>query len=83
MFVMQIDGELLPFRFTLGHYRFLKETVLNALWEVTPMRNTAFPSAQMMCSLFQQALGSSPTSYFIECTDNSPKGAFHFAVRCK
>jgi hypothetical protein len=31
MFVMQVYGELLPFRFTLGHGRFLKEMVLNVL----------------------------------------------------
>jgi hypothetical protein len=32
MLVMQIDRELLPFRFALGHHRFFKKMVLNVLW---------------------------------------------------
>ena len=43
MLVMQIDRELLPFRFALGHHRFFKEMVLNVLWQGAPNPDNSFP----------------------------------------
>ena len=43
MLVMQIDRELLPFRFALGHHRFFKKMVLNVLGQVAPNPDNSFP----------------------------------------
>jgi hypothetical protein len=43
MFVMQIDRQLLPFRFALGHHRFFKKMVLNVLRQVAPNPDNSFP----------------------------------------
>ena len=43
MLVMQIDRELLPFRFALGHHRFFKKMVVNVLGQVAPNPDNSFP----------------------------------------
>jgi hypothetical protein len=71
MLVMQINRELLPFRFALGHHRFFKKMVLNVLWQVAPNPENSFPGCTEESALwFQQTIQSSRTSSHV--LNNTP-----------